>query len=226
MQLEKIVTYHKALADPTRIRILHLLASGERSGQALAEKLGISQPTITHHTAKLREAGLIHERREKNTHYFSLSTGMLKDKAAASLEFIFRGLPEGHVPAHSTKGGDETMEHPYANEHAPTVEDETRKQAEDQLRATVLKNFFTADGRLKHLPAQHKKKLIVLESLAEKLEMGRTYTEKEINAFIKNYHEDYATLRREMIMQQFMYREKEIYELNPRELWTKWQDLK
>jgi DNA-binding transcriptional ArsR family regulator len=70
MQLEKIVVYHKALADPSRIRILRLLgASGEMSGQTLAEKLGISQPTVTHHTGKLREAGLIHERREKNTHH-------------------------------------------------------------------------------------------------------------------------------------------------------------
>ena len=233
MQLDKIVIYHKALADPTRIRILRLLAHGELSGQTLAEKLGVSAPTITHHTAKLREAGLLFERRDKNTYYFRLSTDMLMDKSKASVAFIMQGSGEraeqekGH---HFMEGREEIMEKlrvdvPVKASSLP-LEQETKKQAEDQLKATVLKNFFTSDGRLKHLPAQYKKRLIVLESLAEKLERGRTYTEKEINAFIKHYDEDYATLRREMIMHQFMYRDKEIYELNPRELWTRWQDLK
>ena len=59
MQLDKMVTYHKAMGDPTRIRILTLLTEQERSGQELAELLHLSQPTITHHAAKLREAALI-----------------------------------------------------------------------------------------------------------------------------------------------------------------------
>ena len=65
MQLEKIVAYHKALADPTRLRMLLLLAQGELHGQALAERLNLSQPTVTHHASKLREAALIKERRER-----------------------------------------------------------------------------------------------------------------------------------------------------------------
>ncbi len=59
MQLDKIITYHKALADATRIRMLILLADGELNGQVLAEKLGVTPATITHHAAKLREASLI-----------------------------------------------------------------------------------------------------------------------------------------------------------------------
>ncbi|MXO80334.1 ArsR family transcriptional regulator, partial [Paenibacillus sp. OT2-17] len=39
MQLDKMVNYHKALADPTRMRILLLLSRGEMHGQALAKKL-------------------------------------------------------------------------------------------------------------------------------------------------------------------------------------------
>lgn len=92
-----------------------------------------------------------------------------------------------------------------------------------RLKETVVKNFFTSEGRLKHLPAQLKKKLIVLAHLASKLEAGRLYEEKEINAFISGYHEDYATIRREFIMHQFMFRENEVYELNPPEMWAKTQ---
>lgn len=47
MQLEKVVAYHKALADPTRIRMLILLADGERNGLELAERLSLAPATIT-----------------------------------------------------------------------------------------------------------------------------------------------------------------------------------
>ncbi|MDF2717144.1 MAG: transcriptional regulator, ArsR family, partial [Paenibacillus sp.] len=69
MQLDKIVNYHKALADPTRVRMIGLLANGELNGLELAEKLCISPATVTHHAAKLREVSLINERRDKNTIY-------------------------------------------------------------------------------------------------------------------------------------------------------------
>lgn len=66
----------------------------------------------------------------------------------------------------------------------------------EKTRESVIGNFFTKEGRLKHVPAQLKKKLIVLEHLVSHLEQGRKYAEKEINEFIKQYHEDFATIRR------------------------------
>jgi len=198
VQLDKIVGYHKALADPTRVRMLVLLAGGELSGLELAEKLCISPATVTHHAAKLREVGLIGERREKNTIYFTLIRYFLQAYSTAIVDLIEK------------QGG---------------KEEDVMENANDRLRQSVLKNFFTADGKLKHIPAQLKKKLIVLEHLVSKLESGRKYTEKEINAFIERYHEDFATIRREFIMHQYMYRDNQIYEMNPRELWAKWETL-
>lgn len=90
-----------------------------------------------------------------------------------------------------------------------------------QDQSAVIRNFFTKDGKLKHLPAQLKKKRIVLEHLVQGLEPRRQYTEKEINEYIQKYHEDFATIRREFIMHQYMYRENGIYELNPPEMWAK-----
>jgi ArsR family transcriptional regulator len=48
----------KALSDETRLRLLQLLAERPLYGQQLAEALGVSHPTISHHMAQLRIAGL------------------------------------------------------------------------------------------------------------------------------------------------------------------------
>ncbi|MCM3766981.1 metalloregulator ArsR/SmtB family transcription factor [Neobacillus niacini] len=189
MQLNKMVEFHKALGDLTRIRIIGLLKQGPLHGQAIAGKLGLKPPTITHHIAKLREVGLIKERRDKNTIYFSLNTKALEMGAKAILNI-------------GSGGGDEM-------EMAVTAEE----------RESIIKNFFTKEGKLKNYPAQRKKKLVVLEHMLKGLELGKVYPEKEMNEYLKQFHEDYATLRRELIMCQFMYRENNQYELNPVELW-------
>jgi hypothetical protein len=200
MQLDKVVNYHKALADPTRIKILILLAGGELNGQVLAEKLSVTPATITHHAAKLREASLINERRDKNTIYFSLNHYFIKSNSSATENLIYRRV--------STQGEMDIMDINYT-----------------RIKEAVIKNFFTSEGKLKHLPVQLKKKLIVLEYIVSRLDKGRKYTEKEINDFIKNFHNDFATIRREFIMHQFMIRESEVYELNPQEMWARWEVL-
>ncbi|MDX8367375.1 metalloregulator ArsR/SmtB family transcription factor [Cytobacillus sp. IB215665] len=189
MQLEKIVQFHKVLGDPTRIRILVLLAQGPLHGQAIAGKLGLRPPTITHHVTKLRDLGLIKEKREKNTIYFYLNKKDLEHKSLALINVI----------NHKGEIG---------------MSRDTNNQA-------ILNNFVTSDGKLKTIPAQRKKKLIILEYIIKGLEQGRKYTEREINEHIKQFHDDYATLRRELIMGHYMYREKGIYELNPQEMWAK-----
>ncbi|GGN97707.1 DUF2087 domain-containing protein [Saccharibacillus kuerlensis] len=204
MQLEKLVAYHKALADPTRIRMLILLSEGELNGQSLAKRLSVTPATITHHASKLRAASLIRERRDKNTIYFSLDDYFIRSSGTATAELIYRRAAEVDTA-----------------EVEPSVLEQRAK-----TKAAVLKSFFTADGRLKSIPVQLKKKLIVLEEMIKQLEAGRKYEEKEINDFIKTFHDDFATLRREFIMHQYMFRENEIYELNPSELWERWETLK
>ena len=63
----------KALADPTRVRLLAHIA-GSQDGTACAchlpDELGISQPTLSHHLKKLADAGLItREQRGRWAHY-------------------------------------------------------------------------------------------------------------------------------------------------------------
>lgn len=73
-QLEKdLVQVFKLLSDETRLRIvMYLLREGELHVTALCEKLGQSQPAVSHHLALLRVAGLIEARRDGKHNYYSL----------------------------------------------------------------------------------------------------------------------------------------------------------
>ncbi|SFB06947.1 hypothetical protein SAMN04488072_106181 [Lentibacillus halodurans] len=90
---------------------------------------------------------------------------------------------------------------------------------DEKEKYKVIQNFFAQDGSLKSIPAQRKKKLVVLEHLIKGLQKGKIYHEKEINDYIKQFHEDFATIRREFVMYGFMTRQGGEYELNPEELW-------
>jgi len=54
----------KAMADPTRLRILRALASRPRSVGEVVRALGIDQPKASHHLAVLRQAGLVLDARD------------------------------------------------------------------------------------------------------------------------------------------------------------------
>jgi len=76
-QIALMVQLLKAMADESRLRVLGLLATGERSVEELAELLGLRGPTVSHHLAKLREAGLISMRAEGSTHLYRLERARL-----------------------------------------------------------------------------------------------------------------------------------------------------
>lgn len=94
-----------------------------------------------------------------------------------------------------------------------------------KFRDTVIKNFFDANGKLKAMPSQKKKKLVIFEYLISKLNPERQYTEKEINTFIKQFHEDFCTIRREFIIHGFMDRNESMYRVNVKEVWKNWESL-
>src|SRR5205085_6555107 len=73
-EMKSLVKIGRALADPTRIRILGLLAERPMYGQELAKTLDVTAPTISHHLSPLVMAGLVQVRRENNYHYYELSS--------------------------------------------------------------------------------------------------------------------------------------------------------
>ncbi len=69
----------------------------------------------------------------------------------------------------------------------------------------ALANFFRA-GKIAQIPARAAKRRALAHWLAGLFELGREYAEAEVNAVIHRYHDDFATLRREMIDAGFMTR--------------------
>ncbi len=61
--LRELRTFHKALADVNRLRIVRRLAEGEASVAELIAHVGLSQPLVSHHLKRLRVAGLVETRR-------------------------------------------------------------------------------------------------------------------------------------------------------------------
>jgi len=76
----------KALADPTRRAILHLLRKEEMTAGDLAARFDMSKPTLSHHFAVLKDAGLVTSRREGQTIWYALNTTVLEDILAWTLD--------------------------------------------------------------------------------------------------------------------------------------------
>lgn len=76
----------KAIADPTRREILRLLRREEMSAGDVAACFDTSKPTLSHHFAVLRDAGLITSRRDGQTIWYALNTTVLEDVLAWTLD--------------------------------------------------------------------------------------------------------------------------------------------
>jgi DNA-binding transcriptional ArsR family regulator len=69
----------EALADPTRRRIVELLAEGERSAGEIAAHFRTSRPGISRHLRVLREHGLVHTREQAQRRLYSLDPAPLAE---------------------------------------------------------------------------------------------------------------------------------------------------
>ncbi len=169
----------KALADASRLRILGLLSEDELAVGAIARVLSLSEPTISHHLARLAAVGFVTVRPSGTSRLYRLDATRFSE---FQRQLSGRPAATGRVDATPR----------------PTEADK------------VMKSFLV-DGRLVTIPATRKKRRVVLEWLVAQLETGRRYTEKEINAFIKRFHADVATLRREFVAAKLMQREDSVY---------------
>ena len=67
------VDFAKALADETRQRIMQFCCCEWRSVGEITDKMGVAQPTVSHHLAILREAGLVDVREEGRQTFYTLN---------------------------------------------------------------------------------------------------------------------------------------------------------
>jgi len=77
---ERVAAMFKALGDPVRLRLFSNVASAE-GGEACVcdiQDVGVSQPTVSHHLKKLREAGLLESERRGSWVYYRLAPSALR----------------------------------------------------------------------------------------------------------------------------------------------------
>lgn len=173
----------KVIADETRLRILGAIANEPLNGKDLAEQLDLTPPTISHHMRKLVDAGVVIATTDAQRQWYRLNGDLLLASRKVSL---------GESKQQTAENGSE--------------------DADEQFRAKVIRDFFT-DGRLKEIPAQRKRRVIVLQHIVTSFDPGRSYPEREVNEMLKSFHPDFATLRRELVDYGFLERDKGIYQV-------------
>lgn len=69
----------------------------------------------------------------------------------------------------------------------------------DAYDRQVVENYSLPDGRLKTIPSQRKKLDAILRYVVQAFEMDVHYSEKQVNEMLSRFHDDVASLRRELI---------------------------
>ena len=184
----------RALVDPQRLRIVARLASRPADAETLATELRQPVPAIRRNLEILAGAGLVEVRSDPSAgpdtrpEVFSARPDRVGEVARdlAAMERQAAGMadtgPDGAWP-HDGESFAETL---------------TRLRATPE-EAKILRSFV-ADGRLTVIPAQGRKRLVVLRFLLERVfTEAREYPEKEVNQRLAGFHPDVASLRRYLV---------------------------
>ncbi|MBI3173372.1 MAG: metalloregulator ArsR/SmtB family transcription factor [Chloroflexi bacterium] len=173
---EEMVNFFKALADANRLKIVGLLAQRPYSVEELAALLDLKASTVSHHLARLAEAGLVSARTQSYYNVYQLEKDALESKSRSlfSSEDLSASIADVDLDAYDQK---------------------------------VINDYARKDGSLKTIPAQRKKLEAVLRYVAKAFKVGKRYSEKQVNEILSGYHEDTATLRRELVGYGLMKRE-------------------
>lgn len=92
------VTFAKALADETRQKIMNMLCCNWLCVSDVVDQLGnVSQPTVSHHLAILRDAELVHTRREGKQIFYTLN----QDAVAVCCGLLMQNFAPERIPASS-----------------------------------------------------------------------------------------------------------------------------
>lgn len=178
---EELLAFFKALADPNRLKILGLLAAKPHSVEELAAALNLGASTVSHHLARLSEAGLVEARSESYYNIYSLQASHLEEMSKRLL------ARENLVKLAEDVDGEAF----------------SKRVLHDFLTPDGRLKAFPAQ--------QKKYLVILEQHILPVFEFGRRYSEKEINEMLKHFNEDFVSIRRDLIDFKFMARENNIY---------------
>ena len=108
----------KALADPTRRKILKILASGERTAGQICEQFAISAPSMSHHFSILKQADLIIARRDGQQIFYAINTTVFQDVTAALFDLFGARLTDisTQKPVDARPQPGDSVDHPAGEE--------------------------------------------------------------------------------------------------------------
>jgi hypothetical protein len=175
------------LQEPSAAAICRLLATPERLKVVAALALGAGT------LAEVAEAAGLDQR--------AAARALARLGSGGLVESGSDGTHRLRTEALAAAGQEESGEPAKAGEDFPSADPEAAK---------VLRRFIS-DGRLVAMPAPRGKRRVVLEYLAGAFEPGRRYEEREVNAILGAIHPDHATLRRYLVDEGFMDRERGQY---------------
>lgn len=174
--MNEMLDFVKALSDSNRLKIIGLLARQPYSVEELAALLNLKASTVSHHLAKLSQAGLVSAKTESYYNVYQLDEKALelKSRSLFSQENLAASVADVDAGAYDNK---------------------------------VVKDYVRKDGSLKTIPAQKKKLEAILRYVVKAFEVNKRYSEKKVNEILSRYHEDTASLRRELVGFGLMKRE-------------------
>lgn len=179
---DRLISYDKKYTGLTenQTELLKLIHEG-LSDKEIAQKFGTAAATVRHQRFILRE-------KAKQAKLY-LSIFELADSSAGG-----------------KKKKDTSEEFIEMQSNAKMVDDRyfITKAEEDKIITAVFSS--TNPLKLKVFSSKEKKKIVILKKIASQFEPDRKYSEKEVNAIIKDIYDDYATVRRYLIEYGFMAR--------------------
>ena len=186
----------RALADLQRLRLVARLADGPADAQRLADELRLPLPAVRRQLETLAQAGLVEARPEppgawaaRPDRIGELGRGLAALRREAELAGAVE--PPGGAWPHDGE--------PLA--------DTLARLALTPDEAKTLRSFLV-DGRLVSIPAQPRRRDVVLRFLLERVfTEDRDYPEKEVNQRLALFHPDVASLRRYLVDERYVTRE-------------------
>ena len=190
----------RAVVDQHRLRILARLASRPADVASLAAEIRQPVPSVRRHLDALLATGLVERRSAAgDREVFAARWDRVGElgRALAALEREAAGMV-------TLPGGD------WPHEGEPLAGTVARLHL-DSDEARVLRSYLV-DGRLETIPAQPKKRRVILRFLLERVfTEDREYPEKEVNQRLALFHPDVAALRRYLVDDGYVDREAGLY---------------
>lgn len=177
----------KAIADPTRLHLLRLISGQGRNVQEIARMIDLPEEIVSQDLSQLHANGFLRLSMMNNQRFYQFQPDVVN---------ILRGYVE-------------QLGEPLQEKDKPISDNRWIDMLDISADDKAILAKWTFDGRLTDFPIKDKEWRVILRWVASKFEANVRYTEKQVNEILTTHiHPDYATLRRGLIEDGFMGRER------------------